>query len=70
MEMLAGWRAVSLAGNDKGRVYVIKEDCGEYVFLSDENGKIQRKNKKHIQVIKNKANRHIGGNEKICLRQM
>ena len=38
MEMLAGWRAVSLAGNDKGRVYVIKEDCGEYVFLSDENG--------------------------------
>ena len=21
MEMLAGWRAVSLAGNDKGRVY-------------------------------------------------
>ena len=22
MEMLAGWRAVSLAGNDKGRVYV------------------------------------------------
>lgn len=39
MEMLAGWRAVSLAGNDKGRVYVIKEDCGEYVFLSDENGK-------------------------------
>lgn len=43
MEMLAGWRAVSLAGNDKGRVYVIKEDCGEYVFLSDENGKIQRK---------------------------
>ena len=28
MEMLAGWRAVSLAGNDKGRVYVIKEDWG------------------------------------------
>ena len=52
MEMLAGWRAVSLAGNDKGRVYVIKEDCGEYVFLSDENGKIQRKNKKPLQVIK------------------
>ena len=25
MEMLAGWRAVSLARNDKGRVDVIKE---------------------------------------------
>ena len=28
MEMLAGWRAVSLAGNDKGRVYVIRKTAG------------------------------------------
>ena len=32
MEMLAGWRAVSLAGNDKGRVYVIKEELRGICF--------------------------------------
>lgn len=52
MEMNPGWMAKSLAGNDKGRIYVIKEDCGEYVFLADKNGKTFRKNKKHIQAIK------------------
>ena len=52
MEMIAGWLAKSLAGNDKGRLYVIEQDCGEYVFLLDQNGKRLRKNKKHIQVIK------------------
>lgn len=52
MEMIPGWMARSLAGNDKGRIYVIKEDCGEYVFLLEKNGNVFRKNKKHIQVIK------------------
>jgi len=52
MEMIPGWMAKSLAGNDRGRIYVINEDSGEYVFLMDQNGKISRKNKKHIQVIK------------------
>lgn len=52
MEMNPGWLARSLAGNDKGHIYVIKEDCREYVFLLDEKGKTFRKNKKHIQVIK------------------
>ena len=50
--MNPGWMARSLAGNDKNKVYVIKEDRGEYVFLLDESGKIFRKNKKHIQIIK------------------
>lgn len=54
MEMTPGWKAKSLAGNDKGKVYVIAEDRGEYVFLLDEGGKTFRKNKKHIQVIKKK----------------
>ena len=52
MEMKAGWQAKSLAGNDRGMIYVIKEDRGEYVFLLAENGKQLRKNKKHVQVIK------------------
>ena len=52
MEMKAGWQAKSLAGNDRGMIYVIKEDRGEYVFLLADNGKQLRKNKKHVQVIK------------------
>ena len=52
MKLNAGWQAKVLAGNDKGKIYVIKEDCGEYAFLLREDGKVLRKNKKHIQVIK------------------
>lgn len=52
MEMKAGWKATVLAGNDRGKTYVIKKDCGEYAFLIREDGKELRKNKKHIQVIK------------------
>ena len=52
MVLISGWQARSLAGNDKGKTYVIKEDCGEYAFLIRDDGKELRKNKKHIQVIK------------------
>ena len=52
MEMIPGWQARSLAGNDRGKVYVITEDREEYVYLQKEGGKTFRKNKKHIQVIK------------------
>lgn len=52
MELIPGWQAKSLAGNDKGRIYIIQADCGEYVFLIRGDGKELRKNKKHIQVIK------------------
>lgn len=58
MEMKTGWLARSMAGNDRGRLYVIEQDCGEYVFLSDQDGKRLRKNKKHIQVIK-KTNEEV-----------
>lgn len=52
MKMEAGWMAKSLAGNDRGKLYVIKADDGAYVLLSGENGRVFRKNKKHVQVIK------------------
>ena len=43
MELRSGWQARVLAGNDKGKTYVIKEDCGEYVFLIREDGKSSEK---------------------------
>ena len=52
MDMHPGWRARSLAGNDRGQIYVIKEDSPPYVFLLGPNGRTLRKNKKHVQVIK------------------
>ena len=55
MELKPGWKASVLAGNDKGNIYVIHEDCGEYAALIREDGKMLRKNKKHIQVIKKRV---------------
>lgn len=52
MQLNPGWKASVLAGNDKGKIYVIKRDLGEYAELVREDGKVLRKNKKHIQVIK------------------
>ncbi|MDO5403335.1 MAG: KOW domain-containing RNA-binding protein [Eubacteriales bacterium] len=55
---LAGCFAISLAGHDKGTVYIIVDIDGEYAFLSDgrirglENPK--KKKLRHIQVIKRK----------------
>ena len=49
-----GCLARSLAGHDKGRLYVILGEDGEYVILTD--GRIRtvdrpkRKNKKHVQL--------------------
>ena len=52
MEMTPGFLARSLAGNDKDKIYVISEDLGTYVSLLAENGRVLRKNKKHVQIIK------------------
>lgn len=52
MEMRPGWLALSLAGNDRGKIYVIERDGGECVFLAGPGEKTIRKNKKHIQVQK------------------
>lgn len=54
---MIGFLGYSLAGHDKGNVYVILQENERYVWLSD--GKIRtldkqkKKSKKHIQVIKN-----------------
>lgn len=55
---LVGCYATSLAGHDKGAVYIIVEIDGEYVFLSDGRIKLleqpKKKKLKHIQIIKRK----------------
>ena len=56
---MVGWFESSKAGHDKDTVYVIVKEEAEYVYLSD--GKIRtqenpkKKNKKHIQIIKEKS---------------
>ncbi len=50
-----GALAKSLAGHDKGDIFVIIREDEEYVFLADGKnrsaGEPKRKNKKHIQII-------------------
>ncbi|MBQ7944181.1 MAG: KOW domain-containing RNA-binding protein [Lachnospiraceae bacterium] len=54
---MVGYIAYSLAGHDKSRLYFIIEENETWVWLAD--GKVRtldnpkRKNKKHIQIIKN-----------------
>ena len=56
IEEAVGCFAYSLAGHDKGHIYLIIKEEKEYVYLSD--GKIRtinnpkKKNKKHIQANK------------------
>ena len=56
---MTGMFATSKAGHDKGNVYFIIREDEEYVYLVD--GKIRtldkpkRKNKKHIQIIKDNS---------------
>ena len=58
---MTGMFAASKAGHDKGNVYFIIREDQEYVYLVD--GKLRtldnpkKKNKKHIQIIKD--NRHL-----------
>ena len=55
MEYGTGALCASLAGHDKGEVFVIIEEDGEYVCLvngaSRPFAKPKRKKKKHIQMI-------------------
>ena len=57
MEMTPGFLARSIAGNYKDKIYVISEDLGTYVSLLAENGRVLRKNKKHVQIIKKRNRR-------------
>ena len=52
MEFSKYTKARSKAGNDKNKVYIVKEVDERYVVLEDETGKIVKKNRKHIQFIK------------------
>lgn len=58
---MTGFLAYSLAGHDKGKIYFIIKEEGDYVYVSDGLArpldKLKRKNKKHIQVIKNAGRR-------------
>lgn len=53
---MTGMLAVSLAGHDKGTVYVIVDETDEYVWVADGKTRTadrpKKKNRKHIQVIK------------------
>lgn len=55
-EKMVGILAMSKAGHDKGTIYVIIREEGEYIYVAD--GRIRtadrpkRKNKKHVQIIK------------------
>ena len=53
---MIGMLAVSRAGHDSTKVYVIVDEEDEYVYLADGHTRTvdrpKKKNKKHIQVIK------------------
>ncbi len=53
---MTGYFVYSMAGHDKGKVYLIIKEETDYVWLVDgETRKLsnpKRKNKKHIQIIK------------------
>jgi ribosomal protein L14E/L6E/L27E len=57
-EKMVGLLAMSKAGHDKGALYVIIREEGEYVYVAD--GRIRtsdrpkKKNRKHVQIIKKK----------------
>ncbi len=54
LEVKRGYFVQSLAGHDKGKIYIIEEIKGEYVYLVDGKYKLldspKKKNKKHIQI--------------------
>lgn len=55
---MTGMFAVSLAGHDKGRIYLITGEEGDFVYLADGKGRgvknPKKKRKKHLQIIKKK----------------
>jgi len=53
---MRGKLAISRSGHDKGNIYVIVKEEGEFVYVADGRLKMlenpKKKNKKHIQIIK------------------
>lgn len=58
---MIGFCAYSLAGHDKGAVYLIIDETEDHVYLADGLARpldrAKKKNKKHIQVIKDLGRR-------------
>ena len=56
MEYRPGMLAKSIAGHDQNQIYVIMREEGNFLFLCDGRlktvDKFKRKNKKHVQLIK------------------
>lgn len=56
MEYRPGMLAKSIAGHDQNQIYVIMREEGNFLFLCDGRlktvDKLKRKNKKHVQLIK------------------
>jgi ribosomal protein L14E/L6E/L27E len=54
---MIGYLAYSLAGHDKGEVFLIVNEDRDYVYVADGRLRLadnpKKKNKKHIQIIKN-----------------
>jgi len=55
---MTGFLAYSLAGHDKGELYLIIEETEDYVHVADGAvrtlDRLKKKNKKHVQIIKKK----------------
>lgn len=62
---MIGMFAVSLSGHDKGKMYVIIQEDGEYVYLADGNIRPmespKKKKKKHVQLIKTGLDKQLAG---------
>ena len=58
MEYRPGMLAKSLAGHDQNKIYIIIQEDGTNVFLSDGKNRtldnLKMKKKKHVQLIRNK----------------
>ena len=70
--MKPGFLARSMAGNDKGRLYTVEEDMGRHVLLSGPEGRLFKKNKKHVQLIKKTKETYVAfeeGKQKLCQKQ-
>lgn len=63
MEYEPGYLARSLAGHDKGQLYIILKAEGEYVYLVDGKKRTihnpKRKKKKHVQLQYSKKSENV-----------
>lgn len=62
---MTGCMAISLAGHDRNKIYLIVGEEKEYVYLADGKKRTcknpKRKNKRHIQIIKKYENPEVTG---------